>query len=243
MMSKSIGPLFMEKTMYKNMPKTPRQNQAEKPPLQMPYSGTPIDLPNPMALEHKDVALDKAMIDRKSHRKYTDQTLNLKEVSYLLYVSQGVKKTTENNTFRTVPSAGASHAFETYILIRNVVDLSPGLYRYLALEHQLLKVSDDPNLTTKVKVACLDQPMIETSALTFLWVADIKRMHYKYGERGYRFIFLDAGHVCQNIYLACENLGAGTVAIAAYDDTAVNAVLKLDGEAQFVTYIAPVGKI
>lgn len=242
-MSKSIGPLFMEKTQYKNMPKTPRQLKAEKPPLQMPYSGTPFDLPDPSKIEHKAVALDQAIIARKSHRKYKDNPLNLQELSYLLYVSQGVKKTTENHTFRTVPSAGASHAFETYILIRKVEGLKPGLYRYLALEHQLIKISDDPDLTTKIKIACLDQPMIETSALSFLWVADIKRMYYKYGERGYRFIHLDAGHVCQNIYLACENISAGTVAIAAYDDTAINAVLKLDGEAQFVTYIAPVGKI
>ncbi len=242
-MSKSIGPLFLKKTTYQEMPLTPRQKEEKKPPLQMPYQGKPIALEKPMTLNHQNVSLDAAIEERRSHRKYTDEPLSLAELSYLLYVSQGVKKETQTHTFRTVPSAGASHAFETYIMINNVTGLNPGLYRYLALEHKLLKISEDADLATKMKVACLDQPMLENSALTFFWVADMKRMVYKYGERGYRFIFLDAGHVCQNIYLACENIGAGTVAIAAYDDQAVNTVLNLDGEAQFVTYIAPVGKI
>ena len=73
-------------------------------------------------------------------------------------------------------------------------------------------------------------------------MADSKRMRWRYGERGVRFIHLDAGHVCQNLYLAAEAINSGVCAIAAFDDIEVNTLLNIDGESVFTTYIATVGK-
>jgi SagB-type dehydrogenase family enzyme len=84
--------------------------------------------------------------------------------------------------------------------------------------------------------------MITTSAVSIFWAADIARMSYRYGERGYRYIHLDAGHVCQNLYLAAQNRGCGVCAIAAFEDDLTNAALGLDGEREFVVYIAALGK-
>ncbi len=164
-------------------------------------------------------------------------------MTYLLWFTQGVKEINNNKiTKRTVPSAGARHAFETYLLINRVDGISPGLYRYLALEHALLPVNSGQDITQSVTAACLEQQQISSSAITFIWVAIKERMYWRYGERGYRYLHLDAGHVCQNLCLGAEAIGSGVCAIAAFDDDQLNAVLDLDGDNRFVIYLGSVGK-
>ncbi|MFW5913482.1 MAG: SagB/ThcOx family dehydrogenase, partial [Bacillota bacterium] len=128
-------------------------------------------------------------------------------------------------------------------LVNNVEGLKRGLYRYLALEHKLQKLEASPDITQKIRRACLKQPQIEEAGVVFLWIADAYRTTYRYGERGYRYIFLDAGHVAQNLYLVAEQIGCGVCAIAAYDDDRLNTLLGLDGEAQFTAYVASLGKL
>jgi SagB-type dehydrogenase family enzyme len=84
--------------------------------------------------------------------------------------------------------------------------------------------------------------MIQQAAVTFYWVCDFDRMGYRYLERGIRYLFLDAGHVSQNLYLLASQLHMGTCAIAAFDDDAVNKVLGLDGLKKFTVYIGTLGK-
>ena len=91
--------------------------------------------------------------------------------------------------------------------------------------------------------ACLGQGMVTNSAVTFFWTAEIYRMEFRYAERSYRYIHLDAGHVCQNLYLAAESKGCGVCAIAAFDDDELNSALGFDGEKEFVVYIAALGKM
>lgn len=141
-----------------------------------------------------------------------------------------------------MPSAGARHAFETYLLINRVETLEPGVYRYLALDHALAATNLKPGMADEVTHACYDQGQVAQSAVTFLWVAVVERMTWRYVQRGYRYLHLDAGHVCQNLYLAAEAVGCGVCAIAAYDDELANTTLGLDGEAQFVIYAASLGK-
>jgi SagB-type dehydrogenase family enzyme len=143
---------------------------------------------------------------------------------------------------RTVPSAGARHAFETYLLLNNVEGLPPGLYRYLAIERRLLQLNLDPTMADQITDACWRQRMVKKSAVTFIWVAIKYRMVWRYGERGYRYLHLDAGHVCQNLYLAAEAIDCGVCAIAAFQDEELNRLLELDGEEEFAIYLATVGK-
>jgi len=117
-------------------------------------------------------------------------------------------------TRRAVPSAGARHPFETYLAVARVGDLTPGLYRYL----------------------------VKGAAVTFIWTAIPYRSEWRYSIIAEKHIALDAGHVCQNLYLASEAIGAGTCAIAAYDQASLDAILAVDGEDEFVLYVAPVGK-
>jgi SagB-type dehydrogenase family enzyme len=205
--------------------------------------GDVIDLPDHSELPNYAIDLRAAIDGRRSVRRYADRPLALEELSFLLWCTQGVKETIDTYaTLRTVPSAGARHAFETYLLVNNVDGLQPGLYRFSSLSHQLLRVSSDATLAEDFVAACLGQTHVKTSAVTFLWAAVPYRMTWRYGERGYRYMHLDAGHVCQNLYLCAEAIDAGVCAIAAFDDDALNRLLHLDGKEQFVIYLATVGK-
>ena len=145
-------------------------------------------------------------------------------------------------TLRNVPSAGARHALETYILVNNVEGLEEGIYLFLHIEHKIARIKTDSFVAENISAACLDQSFIKSSAVTFIWTAVIYRMKWRYGERGYRHITLDAVHVCQNLYLSAQSIDCGVCAIGAFFDDELNAVLGIDGEDEFVIYIATVGK-
>jgi len=242
---KSIGRDFMRLTRYSEISQTPQNQGIPQPPLELPYpADVPlVDLPDPNRAVIPALDLRDAIARRETCRRYSEQNLTLDELSFLLWATQGVKSVTPRPvTLRTVPSAGARHAFETYLLVNHVDGLEPGLYRYAAVKHALIPLELSAGVNERVTHACLDQKQVQTSAVTFMWVAVVDRMAWRYVERGYRYLFLDAGHICQNLYLAAEPLNCGVCAIAAFDDDLVNGALGLDGENQFVAYIGSLGK-
>lgn len=244
-MSQSIGKEFMEKTKYKYAEASAQEKGLPQPPLELEWdeNAVLIDLPSVDKLEVMNMDLREAIETRKSLRKYADTPLTLDELSYLLWCTQGVKQVVSRPaTLRTVPSAGARHAFETFLLVNNVEGIKPGLYRYIALSHKLMEITTESEIAQKVTIACNEQEFINSSAVTFIWSAVVDRMKWRYGERGYRYLHLDAGHICQNLYLTAESIDSGVCAIGAYDDDAINNLLGLDGENQFVIYAATVGK-
>lgn len=244
-MSESIGKQFMQRTRYAFLEPSLQSQGFPQPPLELGYDPAVklIPLPKPEELPEYPVELRQAIEQRISQRNYSRTPLSLSELSYLLWCTQGVKRVTRRPaTLRTVPSAGARHAFETCLLINRVEGLEPGLYRFIALEHALLPLELNPEIANRIMHASEDQPQITKSAVTFIWVAVRERMYWRYGERGYRYLHLDAGHVCQNLYLSAEAIESGVCAIAAFDDDEMNRVLKLDGEEQFVIYLAALGK-
>jgi SagB-type dehydrogenase family enzyme len=239
------GHEFMEKTKYRYIGKSDQQKGLPQPPLERPPDphAPIIGLPRPESLGIPPLDLRAAIERRRSIRSYLHEPVTLGELSFLLWCTQGVKQVHGNQaTFRTVPSAGARHAFETYLLANDVEELEPGLYRFLALTHRLQQVDTDPAVAHRITGACFDQQFILRSGVVFIWTAVPYRMTWRYGERGYRDLHLDAGHVCQNLYLAAEAVGCGTCAIAAFDDDEMNAILGINGSDQFVIYLATVGK-
>lgn len=236
---------FMEKTKYKYLGEPGKSRGIPQPPLEAEYDllKPKISLPAPAALPYGQTALIEAINSRRSLRQYSDRALSLEELSFLLWCTQGVEKEKPGiATLRTVPSAGARHAFETYLLINRVEGLKSGLYRFLALEHKLIEVNMESDITERIIAGCMGQKFAGSSAVTFIWVADVDRMNWRYDMRGYRYLHLDAGHVCQNLYLAAESIQCGACALAAFDDDEINQVLGLDGKQQFVIYVAPLGK-
>jgi len=244
-MSKAIGHEFMVKTRYGNLEPSNQTKKVPQPPLEAFYSGTEtmIDLPMPEDIPAINIDFMAAVELRTSVRDYQHTPISLLELSFLLWCTQGVKQVLgDKATLRTVPSAGARHAFETYLLINNVEGIKPGLYRFLALEHKLAQMNMTDTIAEEITHGCLGQKMVLTSAVTFIWVADAVRMTWRYGERGYRYLHLDAGHICQNLYLSAQVIGCGACAIAAFDDEQLNSIVGIDGEKQFVVYVGTVGK-
>jgi len=236
---------FLESTKYKNLGKTDEEKKLIQPPLEQPFDSRKpqIDLPSPSEIDEVSIDLRKVIEERKSVRTYHEKPLSLVELSWLLWCTQGVKQISERpSTIRTVPSAGARHSFETYLIINRVNGLKPGLYRFLATKHKLLVLDLDETLVDKFSAANWSSEMLSNSAVIFIWVAISDRMTYKYGNRGFRYLHLDAGHVCQNLYLASEAIECGSCAVGGFYDDTVNALLNLDGEEKFVIYMGTVGK-
>jgi len=238
---------YFEASKYQNMGEPQQKRGLPQPPLEMAYDpgAALISLPDPNGFSLIAPDFITIVKSRESKRQYTDTALTLAELSYLLWVTQGVKSVNESNTFtkRLVPSAGARHPFETYLLINRVEGVDPGLYRYLALEHKLLPLDAKEDINQTITEAALKQKHVQNSAVAFCWVADIARTYWRYDERSFRYIMLDAGHVCQNLYLAAETIQCGVCAIAAFDDDLMNKALGVDGEHQFTVYMASLGKV
>jgi len=245
-MPKSIGNEFMQKTRYEHLDRSQQEKGLEQPPLELPWPADAelIPLPSPEKLDIPGIDLLTAINRRKTVRKYKEEPLTLDELSYLLWCTQGVKSITSRPaTQRTVPSAGARHPFETYLLINRVEGLKLGLYRFIASKHALIAKEIGGEVNEKVTHACLDQVQVRNSAVTFIWDAVVARSFWRYDQRAYRYMHLDAGHVCQNLYLAAEAINCGVCGIAAFDDDLFNAAIGADGNREFVIYAASLGKV
>lgn len=227
--------------------RTDQARGVEMPAIEKPSKPDAliIDLASPGEWKGiQAVDLRAAIARRVSRRQYTEEPLSLEEISFLLWGTQGVRDLSiTGSAFRTVPSAGCRHALETYLAVFNIKGLEQGIYRYLPTSHQLLKEYSPDNLQKKLIEATLGQRFTGKAAATFIWTTIPYRMEWRYGPASYKVIAIDAGHVCQNLYLACEAIGAGTCAIAAYDQERADELLRVDGKEEFVIYMAPVGKV
>ncbi len=239
---------FLKDTIRKQVDfrRTDQSRGLPPPPVEKPCPEDAERIPLAPVEEFKEIAridLFSAISRRASRRRFSEESLSIKELSFLLWATQGVReRPIAHVALRTVPSAGARHSFETYLLVRRVEGLREGLYRYLPLEHELAFVRSEPDVAGRVTEACSGQTFAGQAAATFFWTTIPYRMEWRYGLAAHKVIAVDAGHVCQNLYLACEAIGAGTCAIGAYDQGAADALLGVDGQEEFTIYIAPVGK-
>ncbi len=217
------------------------------PPIEKPFPSDSRRIDLVTKNEWQNIAsldLISALQNRKSYRHFRAEPLTLEELSFLLWATQGIRKILNAGTaFRTVPSAGCRHAFETYLCVLNVAGLEIGIYRYLPIEHQLLFEFSEEQLSDKIVAATLGQSFTGRAPATFIWTAIPYRMEWRYDIAAHKVIALDAGHVCQNLYLASAAIGAGTCAIAAYNQELMDQMLRVDGKDEFTIYLAPVGKI
>lgn len=221
----------------------------KRPPFEKPFEqdSSLIDLPGKESLHHFDISLWEAIFNRRSKRKYTEDFLTIDELTFLLLATNGVKKITPNVVFKTVPSGGAMHPIETYLFINRVKDLESadipkGLYRYLPIENKLLLVKEHYSEMIKDFDDALNNQFWDAAAY-FVWTAIPYRMEYKYTVVSHKMIAIEAGHICQNLYLAVQAIGCGTCGIAAYNQKKMDKFLNIDGNNEFTIYCAPVGKV
>lgn len=234
-------------------PASDQDSGLPSPPLFLAKGGENI-IPLPKTFDGivKTSDVTAIMEGRKSRRLFDrEESLTLEELSYLLWMTQGVKEVAGNAirvSVRTVPSAGSRHALETYLYINRVEGLHPGLYHYLAEEHKLEFLKYEKGQAQELSAAFLGQTYFSGGAAAFIWTAVPYRMEWRYQEWAAKYILLDAGHVCQNLYLAGEAIGCSVCAVGAYEQELADRFLGLDSkegydkEEEFVIYGACVGR-
>ncbi|MHC4265157.1 MAG: SagB/ThcOx family dehydrogenase [Planctomycetota bacterium] len=235
-----IGDKFQKNTKYD--PSSVRSHfidWSNQPSLYKKYPDSKkIKLPAPKA--EKKMSLDEVLKKRKSIRRYSNKPLSLQQFSYLLWASTGIQRIDSGYEFRTAPSAGALYPIETYTIANNVTDLANGLYHYDIKNHQLEQLRNQ-DLGSSLSTAALGQDFCATAPAIFLWTAIFQRSKFKYHQRAYRYIYLDAGHIAENLTLAAVSIDLGSCQIGAFLDEAINEILELDGTTESILYLATVG--
>jgi len=240
-MAQDIGDRFQSETNYHRDRMPGRSSGRAGPPeTYKTYADAGrVELPDPAAAAPPGTLHD-ALTTRKSIRRFARTPLSLEQLSYLLWAATGIQRRERGYEFRTAPSAGALYPVETYLVANNVSDLPAGLYHYPVLEHTLEELRLG-GLGRQVAAAALDQAMCAAAAATFVWTGVFPRSKWKYGQRAYRYVYLDAGHVAENLALAAVALGLGSCQVAALYDDEANALLGVDGTNESVIYMSAVG--
>ncbi len=239
-MKKGIGDTFQAETKYRRGLIDGGGLDWEKklPPYKNYSEALRIPLPSPEA--GSEMTLREALARRRSRRRFRRETLSPESLSQLLWAAQGVTGQTRGFLFRSAPSAGALYPIETYVVIHDVGSIDPGVYHYAVQTHFLeqIKTGDCREAAAR---AALDQPMAAACNAVFIWSAVFGRAKWKYRQRAYRYIYLDAGHIAENLALAAVSLDLGSCQIAALYDEEANALLGIDGEDESTVYMSVVG--
>jgi SagB-type dehydrogenase family enzyme len=238
-MSSTIGDDFQKQTKYHRGQQWTRLNWLKKPEVYKTYpSRNKIQLPR--TFPNKVIPFTDLLRRRKSVRTYSLQPLSMSDLSFLLWASTGVQRKQHDYEFRTAPSAGALYPIETYTVANNVEGLEKGVYHYDIAAHAL----EELHLGTygeSLAHAALDQEMVLDAPATFVWTAIFERSKWKYKQRGYRYVYLDAGHIAQNLALAATSIVLGSCQIGAMFDEEVNAIIGVDGANESAIYLSVVG--
>jgi SagB-type dehydrogenase family enzyme len=244
-MTAGIGEDFLKNTKYVrgNLPQH-ALDWSRMPAQYKSYEDVErISLPEPTTQDGPDIW--KVMWKRRSVRAYTEEPMQLQDLSQILWATQGVRETVQGQhcefKLRTVPSAGALYPIETYLYLNRVNGLEKGFYHYVVGNHELELIKEG-DFSREVRKGALDQQIAENAAVVFIWTSIIERSYWKYLERAYRYIFLDAGHIAQNLALAAEALDYGSCQIGAIYDDEINSLLDIDGIYESVIYMSTVAR-
>jgi SagB-type dehydrogenase family enzyme len=237
--SLSIGPRFHYETSYNDSgTKGPEVIWTKELPLYKKYENAPkTKLPFP-TVDNTD--LDKIISARRSIRNYTGQSLNLAQVARLLQSADGLTHSFGKYNLRTAPSGGALYPVDIYIIASGIDSLADGLYHFQVSDSnlELIKPGD---FRERIFKASFEQECVGGAPLNIILTARFTRSAKKYSDRGFRYTYMEAGAICENIYLQATALELGTVAVGAFNDDALNNLLEINGQTEAALLIMPVG--
>jgi SagB-type dehydrogenase family enzyme len=239
-MSRNVGDDFQRETKYtRNKSLGCSLNWANKPEIYKSYpSSKTVQLPS--QLQEATIRFTEVLRRRKSIRAFSTQPLSKLDLAFLLWASTGIQRMEQGYEFRTAPSAGALYPIETYIAANNIEGLEKGIYHYNIKDHLLEEIKTG-NFGDALAHAALDQEMCSTASVVFIWTAIFKRSKWKYAQRAYRYIYLDAGHVAQNLALAATSISCGSCQVGAFFDDEINSVVGIDGTEESAICLSVVG--
>lgn len=235
-----IGDDFFRRTKYtrENVNAMRGGDPAVRPEPYKEYPSKPrIVLPPAYA---ETLTLNEALHKRKSIRRYAAKPLTTEQLSYLLWAIAGIQRTEGNFHFRPAPSAGALYPIETYVVVNNVADVPKGIYHYAIRPHALEELKSGDAGRDIVR-ATMGQRMHAEAPVAFIWTAIFQRSKFRYHDRAYRYIYLDAGHIAQNLALAAVGIGLASCQVGAYFDDEVNTLIGVDGTEESVIYMSVAG--
>ena len=214
---------------------------ADKPEIYKSYPACKtVQLPS--QLQEGSLRFTEVLQRRKSIRAFSAQPLSKVDLSFLLWASTGIQRIEQGYEFRTAPSAGALYPIETYIAANNLEDLENGIYHYNIRNHLLEEIKTG-NFGDDLAHAALDQKMCAAAPVVFVWTAFFRRSKWKYAQRAYRYIYLDAGHIAQNLALAAASITCGSCQVGAFFDDEINSIVGVDGTEESSICLSVVGRL
>ena len=210
-------------------------------PLRAPeISAQPVPGPDRVVLPAPETRGGMALLDaltvRASVRSYRPGGLSRAQLGQLLWMAAGPADAVTGAT-RHAPSAGATHPLELYVVVGEA-EIEPGVYHYRREDHALVRVRTG-DVRSELAQAALGQEWVKRAPVTMVVAAVFARTTARYGERGVRYVWIEAGHLAQNLCLAAEALGLGTVVVGAFHDRQVADLL---GVGEEVLLLLPVGR-
>ncbi len=239
-MNTTVGDDFQTETKYiRNKSLGGKLDWANKPETYKDYpSNKTIQLPNPF--EKATLSFIEVLKKRKSIRSFSTLPLSKVDLAFLLWASTGIQRAEHGYEFRTAPSAGALYPIETYIAVNNVEEVAKGVYHYNIKNHLLEEIKLG-NFGENLASAALDQEMCADASAVFIWTAVFMRSKWKYSQRAYRYIYLDAGHVAENLALAAASINCGSCQVGAFFDDEVNSIMGIEGVRESALCLSVVG--
>lgn len=236
---KEFGNIFQQRSKYSKTTTWESLDWRNKPLIYKQYpEHDQIPLP-PYKLETA-YTIEKIFKSRRSIRDFTSKSISMQQLSTLLWASTGISRIEGNYAFRTAPSAGALYPIETYVVSNRIDDLSPGIYHYNIDHHSLSPIKEGPQGKI-LSNAALGQIMCASAPLVLIWTAIFQRSIWKYRQRAFRYIYLDAGHIGENLALTAVALGLGSCQVGAFFDDEINRIINIDGQQESVVYLSVVG--
>jgi len=221
----------------------PEYDPAKRPETYLNFPDAPVRIPLTEPVLPDQPNLWEVMRDRRSKRNYLPEPLTLSELNTLLWATQGITADMGAYQLRTSPSSGALYPLETYLMVHDVVGLTPGVYHLDVKNWTLEGLHFPDDLRAKTCRAALGQEAARHAAVAFVWTAVIERCRRKYLERTYRYLWWDAGHNSQNLQLAATALGLGACTMGAWFDDLLNELCGIDGAEHTAALFATVGRI
>jgi len=237
---KTVGDDFQKETKYSRDKRLGGNIDWEnKPETYKSYpSSKTFHLPN--VLHEATMGFAEVLRRRKSIRAFSNQPLSLEDLGFLLWASTGIQRVEQDYEFRTAPSAGALYPIETYIAANNIKNVDSGIYHYNIKNHLLEEIKTG-NFGGPIAHAALDQQICATASAVFIWTAIYERSKWKYKQRAYRYIYLDAGHIAENLALAAASITYGSCQIGAFFDDEINSIVNVDGAEESTILLSVIG--
>jgi SagB-type dehydrogenase family enzyme len=237
--SMSIGSKFHFETSYDEQGLMGKDiSSGEEIPLYKVYKGAKkIKLPGPA---YAGKSIEETIRSRRSVRSFTGDSIRLDQLSQILLSADGITHSEGGLDMRAAPSGGALYPIDIYVVVRGATDIPQGIYHFQVSDStlELVKAGD---FTNALYDAAWDQEAIAEGQVNIILTSRFDRITEKYSDRGYRYAYIEAGAIAENICLQATSLGLGAVIMGAFTDTAVNAMLEIEGLREAALLIIPIG--